>query len=66
MHYYSCAYDNNTSYNLSVIPKQHEIHESNERSATENNHIRERYKTNPKKMNEEVMALYKQEGIKSI
>ena len=27
------------------------------------NHIRERYKTNPKKMNEEVMALYKQEGI---
>jgi YidC/Oxa1 family membrane protein insertase len=26
-------------------------------------HIRERYKTNPKKMNEEVMALYKQEGI---
>jgi len=27
------------------------------------NHIRERYKTNPKKMNEEVMALYKQEGV---
>ena len=26
-------------------------------------HIRERYKTNPKKMNEEVMALYKQEGV---
>ena len=27
------------------------------------NHIRDRYKTNPKKMNEEVMALYKEEGI---
>jgi YidC/Oxa1 family membrane protein insertase len=27
------------------------------------NHLKERYKTNPKKMNEETMALYKKEGI---
>jgi YidC/Oxa1 family membrane protein insertase len=27
------------------------------------NHLRERYKTNPKKMNEEIMALYKKEGV---
>lgn len=27
------------------------------------NHIRDRYKTNPKKMNEEIMTLYRQEGI---
>ena len=27
------------------------------------NHIRERYKTNPKKMNEEMMGLYREEGI---
>jgi YidC/Oxa1 family membrane protein insertase len=27
------------------------------------NHLRERYKTNPRKMNEEIMALYKQEGV---
>ena len=27
------------------------------------NHIRQKYKNNPKKMNEEMMALYKQEGI---
>ena len=27
------------------------------------NHLRERYKSNPKKMNEEIMALYKQEGV---
>jgi YidC/Oxa1 family membrane protein insertase len=27
------------------------------------NHLRERYKSNPKKMNEEIMALYRQEGI---
>jgi YidC/Oxa1 family membrane protein insertase len=27
------------------------------------NHIRERYKTNPKKMNEEIMTLYKKEGV---
>ncbi len=27
------------------------------------NHIRERYKTNPRKMNEEIMALYKKEGV---
>jgi YidC/Oxa1 family membrane protein insertase len=27
------------------------------------NNIRQRYKTNPKKMNEEIMALYKKEGI---
>jgi YidC/Oxa1 family membrane protein insertase len=26
-------------------------------------HLRERYKNNPKKMNEEIMALYRQEGI---
>jgi YidC/Oxa1 family membrane protein insertase len=27
------------------------------------NHLRERYKTNPRKMNEEMMALYKKEGV---
>ncbi|HUI90770.1 MAG TPA: membrane protein insertase YidC [Chitinivibrionales bacterium] len=27
------------------------------------NHLRERYKTNPKKMNEEIMALYREEGV---
>jgi YidC/Oxa1 family membrane protein insertase len=27
------------------------------------NHIRERYKSNPKKMNEEIMAMYREEGI---
>jgi YidC/Oxa1 family membrane protein insertase len=27
------------------------------------NHLRERYKTNPRKMNEEIMALYKKEGV---
>jgi YidC/Oxa1 family membrane protein insertase len=27
------------------------------------NHIRERYKTNPKKMNEEIMAMYREEGV---
>ena len=27
------------------------------------NHLRERYKTNPRKMNEEIMAMYKQEGV---
>jgi YidC/Oxa1 family membrane protein insertase len=27
------------------------------------NHLRERYKSNPKKMNEEIMAMYREEGI---
>jgi YidC/Oxa1 family membrane protein insertase len=27
------------------------------------NHLRERFKSNPKKMNEEIMALYKKEGV---
>jgi YidC/Oxa1 family membrane protein insertase len=27
------------------------------------NHLRERFKTNPRKMNEEIMALYKKEGV---
>jgi YidC/Oxa1 family membrane protein insertase len=27
------------------------------------NHLRDRYKTNPRKMNEEIMALYKKEGV---